>query len=342
MSAAHIGVGMAGVEGGQAVQNSDFALSQFRFLQRLLLVHGRWSYRRMSLFLRYFMFKTGSFALTQMWFGFFNGFSAQVRVTPANPGCSIYVCARWDWLETPSQYFFFTLSCFAVSLWDVVHRLLHRVLHINANCTCGLLWTGDPNTIKKKCIFVFAVLFFLHDFYLELFVFNFLFICWSRVSLPQDVSAESSLKFPQLYRSGQKQELFSPLVLLTSFLHAIYASLVYFFIPYGVFYDSALGYQTMAVTISLSALFGATTEVRIAACSHDLRCCLGWGVYWHTFLFGSSICCFAFFSVIHNRTGLFEVITALLLIKVPFLCKSYRPLRQYTADRITRRLIPID
>lgn len=77
--AAHVGVGIAGVEGGQAVQNADFALSQFRFLQRLLLVHGRWSYRRISLFLRYFLFKTCSFALVHIWFGCFNGFSAQVR-----------------------------------------------------------------------------------------------------------------------------------------------------------------------------------------------------------------------------------------------------------------------
>lgn len=79
--AAHVGVGIAGVEGGQAVQNADFALSQFRFLQKLLLVHGRWSYRRISLFLRYFLFKTCSFALVHIWFGFFNGFSSQVRCT---------------------------------------------------------------------------------------------------------------------------------------------------------------------------------------------------------------------------------------------------------------------
>lgn len=77
--AAHVGVGIAGVEGSQAVQNADFALSQFRFLQRLLLVHGRWSYRRISLFLLYFLFKTCGFALVHVWFGFFNGFSAQVR-----------------------------------------------------------------------------------------------------------------------------------------------------------------------------------------------------------------------------------------------------------------------
>lgn len=69
------------MEGGQAVQNADFALSQFRFLQRLLLVHGRWSYRRISFFLLYFLFKTCGFALVHIWFGFFNGFSAQVRHT---------------------------------------------------------------------------------------------------------------------------------------------------------------------------------------------------------------------------------------------------------------------
>lgn len=43
---AHVGVGIHGLEGAQAVNNSDFSLGQFRFLKRLLLVHGRWSYRR--------------------------------------------------------------------------------------------------------------------------------------------------------------------------------------------------------------------------------------------------------------------------------------------------------
>lgn len=75
-----MGVGIAGVEGGQAVQNADFAVSQFRFLQRLLLVHGRWSYRRISLFLHFFLFKTVSFALVHIWFAFYNGYSAQVRL----------------------------------------------------------------------------------------------------------------------------------------------------------------------------------------------------------------------------------------------------------------------
>jgi magnesium-transporting ATPase (P-type) len=42
------GVGISGLEGRQAVMASDFSIAQFKFLQRLLLVHGRWSYLRMT------------------------------------------------------------------------------------------------------------------------------------------------------------------------------------------------------------------------------------------------------------------------------------------------------
>jgi phospholipid-translocating ATPase len=45
---ADVGVGIAGEEGRQAVMSSDYAIAQFRFLQRLVLVHGRWSYRRLG------------------------------------------------------------------------------------------------------------------------------------------------------------------------------------------------------------------------------------------------------------------------------------------------------
>jgi phospholipid-translocating ATPase len=45
---ADVGVGIAGEEGRQAVMCSDYAIGQFRFLGRLVLVHGRWSYRRLA------------------------------------------------------------------------------------------------------------------------------------------------------------------------------------------------------------------------------------------------------------------------------------------------------
>lgn len=45
---AHIGVGIAGLEGAQASMSADYAIGQFRFLTKLLLVHGRWCYIRVA------------------------------------------------------------------------------------------------------------------------------------------------------------------------------------------------------------------------------------------------------------------------------------------------------
>jgi len=43
---AHIGIGITGKEGLQAARVSDYSIAQFRFLLKLLLVHGRWNYVR--------------------------------------------------------------------------------------------------------------------------------------------------------------------------------------------------------------------------------------------------------------------------------------------------------
>uniref|UniRef100_A0A8C1NDX9 Phospholipid-transporting ATPase n=1 Tax=Cyprinus carpio TaxID=7962 RepID=A0A8C1NDX9_CYPCA len=75
---AHIGVGISGQEGMQAVLASDYSFAQFRYLQRLLLVHGRWSYHRMCNFLCYFFYKNFAFTLVHFWYGFLCGFSAQI------------------------------------------------------------------------------------------------------------------------------------------------------------------------------------------------------------------------------------------------------------------------
>ena len=57
---ADIGVGIAGEEGRQAVMSSDYAIGQFRYLQRLVLVHGRWSYRRLGETIANFFYKVKS------------------------------------------------------------------------------------------------------------------------------------------------------------------------------------------------------------------------------------------------------------------------------------------
>ncbi|KAE9132259.1 hypothetical protein PF007_g3795 [Phytophthora fragariae] len=77
IQSAHIGVGISGQEGAQAVNASDYALAQFRFLQRLLFVHGRWAYRRVAKLMSYMLYKNVTYVLTTFWFGCFSGFSGQ-------------------------------------------------------------------------------------------------------------------------------------------------------------------------------------------------------------------------------------------------------------------------
>ncbi|KAJ5772495.1 hypothetical protein N7520_003024 [Penicillium odoratum] len=71
---ADVGVGIAGEEGRQAVMSSDYAIGQFRFLQRLLLVHGRWSYRRLGECTANFFYKNLVWTFALFWYCIFNQF----------------------------------------------------------------------------------------------------------------------------------------------------------------------------------------------------------------------------------------------------------------------------
>ncbi|KAG5636641.1 hypothetical protein H0H81_007350 [Sphagnurus paluster] len=78
IQAAHVGVGISGVEGLQAARSADVAISQFRYLKKLLLVHGAWSYRRLSTLILYSFYKNIVLYMTQFWYSFFNNFSGQI------------------------------------------------------------------------------------------------------------------------------------------------------------------------------------------------------------------------------------------------------------------------
>ena len=69
IQAAHIGVGISGVEGLQAARSADVSVAQFRFLRKLLLVHGAWSYHRVSKTILYSFYKNITLYLTQFWVG---------------------------------------------------------------------------------------------------------------------------------------------------------------------------------------------------------------------------------------------------------------------------------
>ncbi|OBT97906.2 hypothetical protein VE01_03868 [Pseudogymnoascus verrucosus] len=71
---ADIGVGIAGEEGRQAVMSSDYAIGQFRYLQRLVLVHGRWSYRRLGETIANFFYKNIVWTFSLFWYQIFCDF----------------------------------------------------------------------------------------------------------------------------------------------------------------------------------------------------------------------------------------------------------------------------
>ena len=68
-----------------------------RFLERLLLVHGRWSYHRMTSFLQYFFYKNFAFTFSQFLFAFFCGFTAQVKNKYAYYTQSLYDATALQW-----------------------------------------------------------------------------------------------------------------------------------------------------------------------------------------------------------------------------------------------------
>ncbi|KAL2213538.1 phospholipid-transporting ATPase [Sarocladium strictum] len=78
IQAAHIGIGISGVEGLQAARSADVAIAQFRYLRKLLLVHGAWSYQRVSKTVLFSFYKNVALYMTQFWYTFQNVFSGQV------------------------------------------------------------------------------------------------------------------------------------------------------------------------------------------------------------------------------------------------------------------------
>ncbi|KAK9118837.1 hypothetical protein Scep_016930 [Stephania cephalantha] len=101
---ADIGIGISGVEGMQAVMSSDIAIAQFRFLERLLLVHGHWCYRRISSMVCYFFYKNITFGLTLFLFEAYASFSGQPAYN--------------DWFMSFYNVFFTSLPALALGVFD--------------------------------------------------------------------------------------------------------------------------------------------------------------------------------------------------------------------------------
>ncbi|KAI8146793.1 hypothetical protein BJV82DRAFT_509376 [Fennellomyces sp. T-0311] len=75
---ANVGIGISGLEGRQAVMASDYAFAQFRFLRKLLLVHGRWSYIRTSEMIMGFFYKNIVWTFVLFWYQIFCQFTGSM------------------------------------------------------------------------------------------------------------------------------------------------------------------------------------------------------------------------------------------------------------------------
>jgi len=114
IQAAHIGIGISGMEGLQAARSADVSIAQFRYLRKLLLVHGAWSYQRVSKAILFSFYKNITLYMTQFWYTFRNVFSGQV----------IYE----SWLLSYYNVFFTVLPPLALGILDqfISARLLDR------------------------------------------------------------------------------------------------------------------------------------------------------------------------------------------------------------------------
>ncbi|KAF7929766.1 hypothetical protein BELL_0037g00080 [Botrytis elliptica] len=72
---AHVGIGISGKEGLQAARISDYSIAQFRFLQRLLFVHGHWNYVRTGKYILATFWKEFLFYMIQAIYQKWNGYS---------------------------------------------------------------------------------------------------------------------------------------------------------------------------------------------------------------------------------------------------------------------------
>ncbi|NXL96663.1 AT8B3 ATPase, partial [Tyrannus savana] len=84
--------------------------------------------------------------------------------------------------------------------------------------------------------------------------------------LEQDVSAKQSLQFPELYVTGQQDQLFNYRVFGLTLLHGVGTSLTSFYIARWAFEDhvgsKAVGdYESFSVTVAVSALLSVLVEI---------------------------------------------------------------------------------
>lgn len=148
---ANVGIGLIGREGRQAAQNSDFAITRFKHLKRLLAVHGRLSLVRISGVVRYMVYKNLVFTLTSVPFFYFT----QWTPSPLFDG---WLMATYNLMWTlfpPGEYGFFEqdVSFQSMMKYPLIYRDARSGRYISMWRFFGEFWNA---------LYQAAVLFFFN------------------------------------------------------------------------------------------------------------------------------------------------------------------------------------
>ncbi|KAJ7294782.1 hypothetical protein O6H91_Y232800 [Diphasiastrum complanatum] len=150
---AHVGVGISGQEGRQAVMASDFAMGQFRFLKRLLLVHGHWNYQRLAYMVLYNLYRNAVFVMMLFWY---------ILNTAFSPSTAIF-----DWNLVFYSLIYTSIPTVAVGILDkdVSHRTLMKYPQLYAvgqkskSYNSFLFWLTMLDTLWQSLVLFFVPFF---------------------------------------------------------------------------------------------------------------------------------------------------------------------------------------
>ncbi|XVF37395.1 hypothetical protein REPUB_Repub20aG0004100 [Reevesia pubescens] len=150
---ADVGVGICGQEGRQAVMASDFAMGQFRFLKRLLLVHGHWNYQRVGYLVLYNFYRNAVFVLMLFWYILCTAFSTTSALT--------------DWSSVFYSVIYTSVPTIVVGILD--KDLSHRTLlqypklygagHRHEAYNLQLFWITMIDTLWQSLVLFYVPLF---------------------------------------------------------------------------------------------------------------------------------------------------------------------------------------
>lgn len=150
IQAAHVGIGIYGCEGTQALSASDYAIGQFRFLSQLLFVHGIWNYKRLCKVILYSYYKNICLYVIELWYAFSNGFSGQILFE--------------RWLIGLYNVFFTALPPLALGLFDRPTKAdtmlrfpeLYKITQSKSDFNMKVFWTWIFNSFLHSIMIYFS------------------------------------------------------------------------------------------------------------------------------------------------------------------------------------------